>query len=239
MEEVIKGKKGESLLTASVSAPGTEGPGGKMEEAIKKKGKVRPAASNTAFSTEGAWSVLGDRLFEIRRKEEKILGNTSEVLEVVKFLKGKEEGEAHHLQRIRELEGALSQVTKYSLSDHKEELGKLHQLEDRLASLPLVNTEWAIKSEIVRGEFYRSLSDVNQAHSAHVTDLQKRIRELDDEREALREERRRLREELAKAREASLGAKEAVFEVHRQEELLKSEVHSLRALVENTSGCQG
>ncbi|PKA52961.1 hypothetical protein AXF42_Ash001942 [Apostasia shenzhenica] len=199
-----------------------KGPGGKVEEAIKEKGKVLPAASSAAFGTEGAWSVLGDRLFEIRRKEEKILGNTSEVLKVVKSLKDKEEGEARHLQRIRELEGALSQVTKRSLSDHKEELGKLHQLEDRLASLALVNTEWAKKSEAVRGEFHRSLLDVNQAHSSHVKDLQKRIKELDDEMEALREERRRLREELAKAREALLGEKEAVFEARRREELLKS-----------------
>ncbi|PKA55322.1 hypothetical protein AXF42_Ash003959 [Apostasia shenzhenica] len=207
-----------------------------MEEAIKEKGKVLPTASSAAFGTEGAWSVLGDRLFEIMREEEKILGNTSEVLEVVKSLKGKEEGEAHHLQRIRKLEGILSQVTKHSLSDHKEELGKLHQLEDMLASLALVNTEWAKKSEATMGEFHRSLLDVNQAHSSNVKDLQKRIRELDDERKALREERRRLREELAKAREASLGAKESVFEARRREELLKSEVHSLRALVENSSG---
>ncbi|PKA55070.1 hypothetical protein AXF42_Ash003707 [Apostasia shenzhenica] len=239
MTEVAKGKKGESLLTVLVSAPSIEGPGGKMEEVLKGKRKVPPAASSAISGINGACSVLGDRLCEIRREEEKILGNTSEVLEVVKSLKGKEEGEARHLQRIRELEGALSQVTKCSLSDHKEELGKLHQLEDRLASLALVNTEWTNKSEIARREFHRSLSDVNQAHSAHVKDLQKRIRELDDEREALREERRRLREELAKAREASSGAKEAVFEACRLEELLKSEVRSLRALVENSSGWRG
>ncbi|PKA60508.1 hypothetical protein AXF42_Ash017914 [Apostasia shenzhenica] len=239
VEEVIKGKKGECLLTASVSAPSIEGSGGKMEEAIKEKGKVLPAASSAISGTDGAWSVLGDRLCEIRREEEKILGNTSEVLEVVKSLKGKEEGEARHLQRIRELESDLSQVTKCSLSDHKEELGKLHRLEDRLASLALVNAEWANKSEIARREFHRSLSDVNQAHSAHIKDLQKRIRESDDEREALREERRRLREELAKVREASSRAKEAVFEACRREELLKSEVRSLRALMENSSGWRG
>ncbi|PKA58651.1 hypothetical protein AXF42_Ash008938 [Apostasia shenzhenica] len=239
MEEVAKGKKGESLLTASVGAPGIEGPGGKMEEVIKEKGKVLPAASSSIFGTEGAWSMLGDRLFEIRREDEEILGNTSKVLEVVRSLKCKEEVEARYLQRIRELEGALSQVTKHSLSDQKEELGKLHQLEGKLASLALVNTEWANKSEIARREFHHSLADVNQAHSAHVEDLQKRIRDLDDEREALREERRRLREELAKVREASSGAKEAVFKVRHREELLKSEVHSLRALVENSSGWRG
>ncbi|PKA55225.1 hypothetical protein AXF42_Ash003862 [Apostasia shenzhenica] len=232
MEEVAMGKKGESLLTAFVSAPGIEGLGGKMEEAIKEKGKVLPAASSATSDTEGSWSVLGDRLFEIRREEEKILGNTSKVLEVVKFLKGKGGRGGQHFQRIRELEGALSQVTKRSLSDQKEELGKLHQLEGRLASLALVNTEWANKSEIARGEFHRSLADVNQAHSAHVKDLQKRIRELDDEREALRDERGQLRDEVAKAREVS-------FEAQRLEELLKFEVRSLRALVENSSGWRG
>ncbi|PKA64592.1 hypothetical protein AXF42_Ash007338 [Apostasia shenzhenica] len=239
MEEVTKEKKGESLLTTSASAPGTEGSGGKIEEVIKEKGKVLPAASNAPSGIDGAWSVLGDRLCEIRREEEKILGNTSEVLEVVKSLKGKEEGEARHLQKIKELEGALSQVTKCSLNDHKEELGKLHKLEDRLASMALVNAEWANKNEIARKEFHRSLSYVSQAHSAHVKDLQKRIRELDDEREALRGERRRLREELTKAREASSGAKEAAFEACRREELLKSKVRSLRALVENNSGWRG
>ncbi|PKA59836.1 hypothetical protein AXF42_Ash011961 [Apostasia shenzhenica] len=239
MEEVAMGKKGESLLTIPVSAPGIEGPGGKMEEAIKEKGKVLPATSSATSDTEGAWSLLGDRLFEIRGEEEKILGNISKVLEVVRSLKGKEEVEARYLQRIRELEGALSQVTKFSLSGQKEELGKLHQLEGKLASLALVNTEWANKSEIAKGEFHRILADVNQAHSAHVKDLQKRIRELDDEREALRGKRRRLREELAKAKEASSGVKEAVFEACCREELLKSEVYSLRALVENSSGWRG
>ncbi|PKA55234.1 hypothetical protein AXF42_Ash003871 [Apostasia shenzhenica] len=239
MEEVTKGEKGESLLTASVSTPGIEGPGGKMEEAIKEKGKVLPAASSAPSGIDGAWSVLGNRLCEIRREEEKILGNTSEVLEVVKSLKGKEEGDARHLQKIRELEGALSQVTKCSLNDHKEELGKLHKLEDRLASMALVNAEWANKNKVARKEFHRNLLDVNLAHSAHAKDLQKRIRELDDEREALRGERRQLREELTKAREASSGAKEAAFEACRREELLKSEVRSLRALVENSSGWRG
>ncbi|PKA52933.1 hypothetical protein AXF42_Ash001914 [Apostasia shenzhenica] len=164
MEEVTKGEKGEFLLTASVSAPSIEGPGGKMEEAIKEKVKGLPAASSAPSGIDGAWSVLGDRLCEIRREDEKILGNTSKVLEVVRSLR---------------------------------------------------------------------------AHSAYVKDLQKRIRELDDEREALRGERRRLRDELAKARKASSGAKEAAFEACRREELLKSEVRCMRALVENSSGWRG
>ncbi|PKA65008.1 hypothetical protein AXF42_Ash011610 [Apostasia shenzhenica] len=49
--------------------------------------------------------------------------------------------------------------------------------------------EWASKSEAARGEFHCSLSEVNQAHSAHVKDLQKRIKDLYDEKEALKEER--------------------------------------------------
>ncbi|PKA63514.1 hypothetical protein AXF42_Ash005409 [Apostasia shenzhenica] len=180
--------------------------------------------------------MLGDRLCEIRWAEEKILGNTSEVLEVIKSLKGKEDVEARCLREVRELEGALSQATKRSLVDQKEQLGNMYQMEDRLASLAQVNTEWINKSETVRGEFNRSLADVNQAHSAHVKDLQKRIRDLDNDMEALTEERKRLREELAKAREASSGAREAssgareaIFEARRREEMLRSEVHSLRA----------
>ncbi|PKA58539.1 hypothetical protein AXF42_Ash008826 [Apostasia shenzhenica] len=200
-----------------------------MEEAIKEKEGVPLAASSVAFDIEGTWSVLGERLFEIRMEEEKILGNTFKVLEVVRSLKGKEEGEARHLQRIKELEGALLQVTKRSQSDHREELGKLYKL----------NAEWANKSEVARGEFHRGLSDVSQAHSAHVKDLQKRIKELDDEREALKEEKIWLRDELAKARGVSSEAREATFDARRREELLKSEIHSLRALVENSSEWRG
>ncbi|PKA57188.1 hypothetical protein AXF42_Ash002492 [Apostasia shenzhenica] len=201
-----------------------------MEEAIKGKERVPPATSSVAFDIKGPWSVLGERLFEIRREEEKILGNTSQVLEVVRSLKGEEEGEAHYLQRIKELEGALLQATKRSQNDHREELGKLYKLD---------NAEWANKSEVARGEFHHSLSDVSRAHSAHVKDLQKRIKELDDEREALKEERIWLRNELAKAKEVSSEAREATSEARRREELLKSEVHSLRALVENSSGWRG
>ncbi|PKA60536.1 hypothetical protein AXF42_Ash017942 [Apostasia shenzhenica] len=115
----------------------------------------------------------------------------------------------------------------------------MYKLEDKLASLALSNAEWANKSEVARGEFHRSLSDVSRAHSAQVKDLQKRIKELDDEREALKEERIWLRDELAKARGVSLEAREATSEARRWEELLKSEIHSLRALVENSSGWRG
>ncbi|PKA47372.1 hypothetical protein AXF42_Ash000188 [Apostasia shenzhenica] len=210
-----------------------------MEEAIKEKRMAPQSTSSIVHGVEGSWSVLGERLFEISREEEKILGNTSKVLELVRSLKGKEEGEACHLQRIKKLEGALLQVTKRSQSDHREELGKLYKLEDKLASLALSNAEWANKSEVARGEFHRSLSDVSQAHSAHVKDLQKRIKELDNEREALKEERIWLRDELAKARGVSLEAREATSKARRREELLKSEIHSLRALVENSSGWRG
>ncbi|PKA56511.1 hypothetical protein AXF42_Ash015284 [Apostasia shenzhenica] len=225
--------RGESLLTASDT-------GGLEAETVREeRGESLPAVPSTSSSIEGVWSVLGDRLSEIRRAEEKILGNTSEVLEVVKSLKGKEIAESYYLQRIRDSEDALSQVTKCSLSNQKEGLERLYELEGRLASLAQVNVEWAKKNEIARGEFHRSLADVNQAHSVHVKDLQKRIKDLDDDREALREERRRLREELAKAREALSGAKEATSEARRREKLSKSEVRSLRALVENSSGWRG
>ncbi|PKA63570.1 hypothetical protein AXF42_Ash005465 [Apostasia shenzhenica] len=210
-----------------------------MKEGIKEKERVPPVASNVTLGIEGAGSNLGKRLFEIRREEEKILESTSQILEVVKSLKGKEEGEACHLRRIEELEGALLQVTKRSQGDHRKELGKLYRLENKLASLALSNAEWAGKSEAARGEFHRSLSDVSQAHSAHVKNFQKRIKELYNEREALKEERDWLRGEVVKAREVSSGAKKTTFETRRREELLKSEVRSLRALVENSSGWRG
>ncbi|PKA61651.1 hypothetical protein AXF42_Ash018632 [Apostasia shenzhenica] len=44
---------------------------------------------------------------------------------------------------------------------------------------------------------------------------------------------------MTKAREALSGAKEAASEACRREELLKSEVRSLRALVENSSDWRG
>ncbi|PKA59529.1 hypothetical protein AXF42_Ash016553 [Apostasia shenzhenica] len=194
--EVAQGKKEGPFLAAPVGTLGIEGPGVMMEGAAKEKGETLPAVPSVAI-----WGMLGDRLGEIRRVEERIFGNTSEALEVVKTLKGKEDVEARCLREVRELEGALSQATKHSLADQREQLGK--------------------------------------AHSAHVKDLQKRIKDLDDDREALREERRRLKEELTKAREALSGAKKATSEARRREELLKSEVRSLRALVENSSGWRG
>ncbi|PKA56210.1 hypothetical protein AXF42_Ash011139 [Apostasia shenzhenica] len=225
--------RGESLLTASETG------GLEADKVREERGEALPAVPSTSLSIEGVWSVLGDRLSEIRRAEEKILGNTSEALEVVKILKGKEEVEACCLREVRELEGALSQATERSLADQRGQLGKMYQIEDMLASLAQANAEWANKSEVARGEFNRNLTDVNQAHSAHVKDLQERLKDLDDDREALREERRGLREELTKAREALSGAKEVASEARRREELSKSEVHSLRALVENSSGWRG
>ncbi|PKA62488.1 hypothetical protein AXF42_Ash009375 [Apostasia shenzhenica] len=152
--------RGEPPLAASGSG------GSEAEKVAEERGEVLPAVLSTSLSVRGVWSVLGDRLSEIRRAEEEISGNTSEVLEVVKSLKGKEIVESYYLQRIRDSEDALSQVTKCSLSNQKEELEGLLQLEGRLASLAQVNAEWANKSEIARGEFNRNLADVNQAHSA-------------------------------------------------------------------------
>ncbi|PKA59021.1 hypothetical protein AXF42_Ash001114 [Apostasia shenzhenica] len=236
--EVAQGKKECPFLTVPAGTPGIEGPGDMMEEAAKEKGETLPAVPSVVFGEE-IWGTLGDRLSEIRRVEEKILRNTSETLEVVRTLKGKEDVEARCLREVREPEGALSQATKRSLADQREQLGKVFHLEDRLASLAQANAEWASKIEIARGEFNRNLADVNQAHSAHVKDLQKRIKDLDDDREALREERRRLREELTKAREALSRAKEAASEARLREELSRSEIRSLRALVENSSGWRG
>ncbi|PKA53698.1 hypothetical protein AXF42_Ash009194 [Apostasia shenzhenica] len=225
--------RGESPLTASGTG------GSKAEKVREEREGALPVVPSTSLSIEDVWSVLGDRLSKIRRAEEKILGNTSEALEVVKTLKGKEEVEARCLREVRELEGALSQATERSLADQRGQLGKMYQIKDRLASLAQANAEWANKNEVARGEFNRNLADMNQAHSAHVKDLQKRLKDLDDDREALRGERRRLREELTKAREALSGAKEVASEAHRREELSNSEVHSLRALVENSSGWRG
>ncbi|PKA63179.1 hypothetical protein AXF42_Ash007975 [Apostasia shenzhenica] len=198
--EVAQGEKEGPFLAVPVGTPGIEGPGVMMEEAAKEKGETLPAVPSVVFGEE-IWGTLGDRLSEIRRVEEKVLGNTVEALEVVKALKGREDVEAHCLREVRELEGALSQATKRSLADQREQLGK--------------------------------------AHSAHVKDLQKRIKDLDDDKKALREEKRRLREELTKAREALSEAKEVVSEARRREELSKSEVRSMRALVENSSGWRG
>ncbi|PKA60544.1 hypothetical protein AXF42_Ash017950 [Apostasia shenzhenica] len=236
--EVAQGEKEGSFLAVPVGTPGIEGPGVMMEEAAKEKGETLPAVPSVVFGEE-IWGTLGDRLSEIRRVEEKVLGNIVEALEVVKTLKGREDVEARCLREVRKLEGALSQATKRSLADQREQLGKVFHLEDRLASLTQANAEWANKSEIARGEFNRNLADVNQAHSAHVKDLQKRIKDLDDDKEALREEKRRLREKLTKGREALSGAKEVASEARRRKELSKSEVRSLLALVENSSGWRG
>ncbi|PKA60528.1 hypothetical protein AXF42_Ash017934 [Apostasia shenzhenica] len=134
--------RGESLLTASETG------GLEAEKVREERGEALPAVPSTSLSIEGVWSVLGDRLSEIRRPEEKILGNTSEALEVVKTLKGKEEVEARCLREVRELEGALSQATERSLADQRGQLGKMYQIKDRLASLAQANAEWANKSEV-------------------------------------------------------------------------------------------
>ncbi|PKA55186.1 hypothetical protein AXF42_Ash003823 [Apostasia shenzhenica] len=92
LEEGTLGKKEEILVAASAGALGIEGPGDKMGEAAKEKGEALPAAPSAKIGE--IWGTLGDRLSEIRRVEERILGNTSETLEVVKTFKGKEDVEA-------------------------------------------------------------------------------------------------------------------------------------------------
>ncbi|PKA63276.1 hypothetical protein AXF42_Ash017744 [Apostasia shenzhenica] len=148
--EVAQGKKEGPFLTIPACTPGIEGPGDMLEEAAQEKEETLPAVPSVVFGEE-IWGTLGDRLSEIRRAEEKILGNTSEALEVVKTLKGKEDVEARCLREVRELEGALSQATKRSLTDQREQLGKVYHLDDKLASLAQANAEWANKSEIARG----------------------------------------------------------------------------------------
>ncbi|PKA53746.1 hypothetical protein AXF42_Ash021137 [Apostasia shenzhenica] len=109
LEEGIQGNKEKVLVVAPVSIPGIEGPGDMMGEVTKEKGETLLAALSTRLGE--TWGALGDRLSEIRRVEEKILGNTSEALGVVKTLKGKEDVEARSSE-VRELGGALSQATK-------------------------------------------------------------------------------------------------------------------------------
>ncbi|PKA58042.1 hypothetical protein AXF42_Ash020804 [Apostasia shenzhenica] len=139
LEEGTQGKKEEILVAASAGALGVEGPGDKMGEATTERGEALPTAPSAKIGE--IWGTLGDRLSEIRRAEEKILRNTSEVLEVMKSLKDKEDVEARCLREVRELEGTLSQATKRSLADQKGHLGKTFQIEDRLASLTQVNAE--------------------------------------------------------------------------------------------------
>ncbi|PKA62173.1 hypothetical protein AXF42_Ash015057 [Apostasia shenzhenica] len=57
--------------------------------------------------------------------------------------------------------------------------------------------------------------------------------------EALRKERNRLRAQVAESKEAESKAKEAAFEARRQHELMKSEIRSLRALIDNGLGWKG
>ncbi|PKA49399.1 hypothetical protein AXF42_Ash016588 [Apostasia shenzhenica] len=74
MEEVTKGEKEVPSQAAPESALGIEGPGGKMEEAIKETERVPPATSSVVYGVEGSWSVLGERLFKIRRKRRRFWG---------------------------------------------------------------------------------------------------------------------------------------------------------------------
>ncbi|PKA54764.1 hypothetical protein AXF42_Ash000599 [Apostasia shenzhenica] len=98
MEEAIK-EKNEAPQVASEAALGIEGPGGKTEEGIKEEG-IPPVTHNVTLDIEGTWGVLGKSLLKIRGEWGKILKNTNQIMEVVKNLKGKEEGEARFLQRI-------------------------------------------------------------------------------------------------------------------------------------------
>ncbi|PKA52626.1 hypothetical protein AXF42_Ash001607 [Apostasia shenzhenica] len=107
MEEATKEKK-EAPQVAPEAALSIDGTGGKTEEGIKeKKEGASPVTPNVTLGIEGTWGVLEKSLLKIRGEEEKILNSTSQVLEMVKNLKGKEEGEVRYLRRIAELESAL------------------------------------------------------------------------------------------------------------------------------------
>ncbi|PKA57526.1 hypothetical protein AXF42_Ash020770 [Apostasia shenzhenica] len=160
------------------------------KEKKERKEEVSHAVLEAALSIEGAGRSLGERVYEIKREEEKVLNNTSQIVEVVKIIKkNQEEEEGRYRKRVVKLESALLQATKCSLAIHREELRKLYRSEEKLASLTLSNSEWAGKAEAVRGEFHRTVFEISQAYFAYVKDLQKRIKELDDENEALRKER--------------------------------------------------
>ncbi|PKA46597.1 hypothetical protein AXF42_Ash019338 [Apostasia shenzhenica] len=138
-----------------------------------------------------------------------------------------------------ELEGALLQAAERSQVGFKTVLGELKKLEDRLASLASSSSEWAGRAEAARGEYHRTILDIGQAHSVHIKDIQKRIKELNDEKEALRWEREKFKKEAVDAKEAESKAKQAAFEDHHGNELLKAEMHSMCVLVENNAGWRG
>ncbi|PKA67194.1 hypothetical protein AXF42_Ash004686 [Apostasia shenzhenica] len=178
--------------------------------------RLLPVAPEVTLDLEGTRSGLGDRLYEIRREEEKIVENTSQIAEVVKNLDKKiGERETQYLKRIAELERALAAIIDQSRTNPSEELMRMHDLEEKLASLTLKNAEWAGKAEIARGEFHRTIFDIGQAHFVHVKDLQKRIKELDDEKKVLRKERNKLRGEVADAKEIESKARQMAFDAHR------------------------
>ncbi|PKA53794.1 hypothetical protein AXF42_Ash011273 [Apostasia shenzhenica] len=163
--------------------------------------------------SKGMMSNRGNMLYEIRSEEEKVLKNTSEILEVIKNVKGREEGETRLFGKMVELEGAPLQAAERSQVCFNTELGELKKLEDRLASLASSSLEWAGPPEENKG--------------------------VDDEKEALRWEREKFKKEAVDANEAESKAKQAAFEAHRENKLLKAEMHSMRALVKNNAGWRG
>ncbi|PKA55316.1 Glucan endo-1,3-beta-glucosidase 14 [Apostasia shenzhenica] len=111
---------------------------------------------------------------------------------------------------VVELEGALLQAAEHPQVGFKTELGEMKKLEERLTSLASSSPEWAGRAEAARGEYHRTVLDIEQAHSAHVKDLQKRIKELDDDRGALWWEREKFKKEVVDAKEAEAkGPKQA------------------------------
>ncbi|PKA52804.1 hypothetical protein AXF42_Ash001785 [Apostasia shenzhenica] len=132
--------------------------------------------------------VISSRLFDLKKWEDDILKTSSEVAGMMKSMKDNQDKEmgCFH-KRVAELEDALLKVTKHSLASHKEGLGELYKFEERITFLARSNAEWAGKLEATRAEFNHTISKIHQAHNAYVKDLQRRIKELDQE-EALAKE---------------------------------------------------
>ncbi|PKA53789.1 Kinesin-4 [Apostasia shenzhenica] len=110
-------------------------------------------------------------------------------------------------KRAAELEDALSKAIKRSLISHREELGKLYKSEDKIASLALSNLEWVGK------------------------DLQRRIKELEDEREALRLEQDTLKVQVMEVKGSISQAERTSFVAHCQNDLMTSEIRSMCTLI--------
>ncbi|PKA48763.1 hypothetical protein AXF42_Ash018705 [Apostasia shenzhenica] len=102
--------------------------GSKMEEGIKKKEGVSQVAHDATLGIEGSEDSLEERLSEIRREEEKILEDTSRILEVTKSFPTLEEGVTCLLGKMVELEGAMRQTAERSQTDLKTGLGELRKL---------------------------------------------------------------------------------------------------------------